>query len=107
MASRYVIVVLDGDGEKEGGSLAWDRVSGEWSYESGDPEISEVLEQVRREGEARIRESLVRDDAIFEISTSVKPTESRFLDALKDMLLMTDFLEFRENGGSRNADTRT
>ena len=96
--TNYDIITITEEGEFKNGELNWDMASGNWSYNTDDHEIAEILQSVSHIGSATIRSSEIHGGAIFELANDVPPTDERFLDALKDMLLFTDFLDFNEIG---------
>ena len=96
--TKYDIITITEEGKLKNGELNWDMISGNWSYNTDDGEISEILQSVSRKSVATIRSSEIHGGTIFELANDVPPTDEKFLDALKDMLLFTDFLEFNEVG---------
>lgn len=97
----YEMLVLTGTGERVGGFLTWNRREGTWSYETSDPLISRVLEEVMARGFANMRESIVTEYSIAEALVPVGPDDRRFLTALTDTLERshTRLLEIREVTG--------
>ena len=91
----YEMILLDGEEDVVNGELTWDQMNGTWNFKTNDDEVAEVLRHIGSEG-AHLRQSHQSDDTIYEILEPIEVTDDRFLTAVKDMLLFTDFLYFRE-----------
>ena len=91
----YQMILLDGEEDVVNGELTWDQVSGTWNFKTNDDEVADVLRKVGSDG-AHLRQSHQTDDGIFELLEPIDVTDDRFLIAVKDMLLFTDFLYFKE-----------
>ena len=93
--ATYEMIMLDDEDDVVNGELTWDQMNGTWNFKTNDDEVAEVLRKVGSEG-AHLLQSHQTEDSIYELLEPIEVTDDRFLVAVKDMLLFTDFLYFRE-----------